>query len=416
MAAALPVLPVAVLAPSWYANELGIGFLLTGIALAVARLLDLFSDPLIGVLSDRLNWRGHHYKPWALGGAILAAIGMAAVAFPPAKVGPVYLGLSMLLLFTGWTAFTIPYTAWGADLADTAHERSLLAASREVCGLVGMLLALIIPASLAVLLGGQAPEPLAVLSVVLILLGAPALWLLLRFVPEPARHAHGVTVRLADLGQLMRFTPARKILVCWFVNGIANGLPAVLFPVIVADLLRLDDQSLYLLLVAYFGAAVLSAPLWLELARAAGKVRAWQIAIVCNMLVFSQALWLDAAHASWFVSICILSGATLAADLALPASIQADVMELDRHHNGRSRTASAFALWSMSTKLALAMAVGVAFVGVGSGSSDGAIVAPDRLLFFYVLLPLCLKACVLLMLQAAAKLSAPVVYPEIAND
>ena len=64
--------------------------------------------------------------------------------------------------------------------------------------------------------------------------------------------------------------------------------------------------------------------------------------------------------------ICALSGASLGADLALPASMQADVIDLDRVLSGRRRTAFFFALWSMAGKLALAVAVGIAFPVLGA--------------------------------------------------
>ena len=67
-----------------------------------------------------------------------------------------------------------------------------------------------------------------------------------------------------------------------------------------------------------------------------------------------------------FAAICVLSGASLGADLAIPASMQADVIDLDRVVSGRRRTAFFFALWSMASKLALAMAVGIAFPVLGA--------------------------------------------------
>ena len=50
----------------------------------------------------------------------------------------------------------------------------------------------------------------------------------------------------------------------------------------------------------------------------------------------------------------------------MPASMQADVIDLDRVLSGRRRTAFFFALWSMASKLALAMAVGIAFPVLGA--------------------------------------------------
>ena len=398
LAAALPVIPVAVLMPTWYARELGLGFVVTGLVLALARVLDFALDPLIGLLTDASARPGRRYKPWVLGGALLAGGGFLLLAFPPAGVGPLWLAGAAVTLFVGWSLFMIPYTAWGAELSDDVHERSRIAASREIAGLVGMLVALAVPAVLIATLGTAAPAPLAVLAVTALVLGVPAIAWLLMQVPEPHAMISRTPIRRRDLLDLLAVAACRRTLVCWFLNGVANGLPAVLFPLFVKDVLGLSETALFVLLAIYFGAAVIAAPLWLTLARRFGKTAAWAMAIAFNMLVFVQVIWLDPGNAQWFFVISALSGATLGADLTLPPSLQADVMGADRAASGRNRTATAFALWTMATKLALAVAVGVAFVGVGSGA-DGGSVEPTRVLVGYLVLPLLLKGSVLLMLR-----------------
>lgn len=398
LAAALPVIPVAVLMPTWYARELGLGFVVTGIVLALARMLDFAVDPLIGVLTDASAWAGRRYKPWVLLGSILAGGGFLLLAFPPATVGPLWLAGGAVMLFVGWSLFMIPYTAWGAELSDDVHERSRIAASREIAGLVGMLIALAVPAVLISNLGTAAPAPLAVLAVTALVLGVPAITWLLVQVPEPHVMPSRTPITRRDLFDLVAVPASRRTLFCWFLNGIANGLPAVLFPLFVQDVLGFGETALFALLAVYFGAAVVAAPLWLELARRYGKATAWSIAIACNMLVFFQVIWLDAGNAQWFFGISALSGATLGADLTLPPSMQADVMGADRAASGRNRTATAFALWTMATKLALAVAIGVAFIGVGS-AGDGTLVDPTRVLVGYLAIPLLLKGTVLLLLR-----------------
>jgi len=404
LAAALPVIPVAVLLPTWYARDLGLGFALTGLVLACARVLDFLADPFVGLLTDRVGWRGLRYKPWTLAGALLAAIGMAMLALPPAPAEPFHLGCGALLLFGGWSLFTIPYTAWGAELSDDVHERSRIAASREVAGLVGMLVALALPAWL--LAGGSdgaAPAPFVALAIAAGVLGIPAIAALLCLVPEPPRELHHAPVTWRDLRELLRVTACRRTLACWFLNGIANGLPAVLFPLVVSDWLALGERDTFFLLACYFGAAVAGAPLWLALARRRGKQGAWRAAIMLNVVVFAQVAWLGPASAMWFYPVCLLSGISLGADLVLPPSIQADVLADDRLASGRRRTASAFALWTMATKLALALAVAAAFVGLGvqePGATDAGPVDSQHLLIGYVVVPVLLKLVVLVMLRA----------------
>jgi Na+/melibiose symporter-like transporter len=62
-----------------------------------------------------------------------------------------------------------------------------------------------------------------------------------------------------------------------------------------------------------------------------------------------------------FAAMCVATGLMLGADLVLPSSMQADVVDLDTLRTGVARTGLYFALWSLATKLATALAVGIAF-------------------------------------------------------
>ena len=60
--------------------------------------------------------------------------------------------------------------------------------------------------------------------------------------------------------------------------------------------------------------------------------------------------------------ITALTGLALGADLALPPSMQADVVDLDTAETGDQRTGVFFALWSVATKAALAITGGLALI------------------------------------------------------
>ena len=94
--------------------------------------------------------------------------------------------------------------------------------------------------------------------------------------------------------------------------------------------------------------------------------------MVFAIVVFSPAPFLQPGSAIGFGAICILSGFALGADLVLPPSIQADVIDVDTAQSGEQRTGTYFALWSFITKLALALAVGLAFPVLGALGFDPA--------------------------------------------
>ncbi|MEN2979261.1 MFS transporter [Tistrella bauzanensis] len=115
------------------------------------------------------------------------------------------------------------------------------------------------------------------------------------------------------------------------------------------------------MLFVYFAAGILGAPGWLWLSTRIGKHRAWSLAMLLAATGFLPAALLGTGDLPVFLAICIVTGLTLGADLALPNAMQADVIDLDRLDSGRERAGLFFALWGFATKASLALGVGLAF-------------------------------------------------------
>ena len=95
-----------------------------------------------------------------------------------------------------------------------------------------------------------------------------------------------------------------------------------------------------------------------------------------------------------FSIICILTGACLGADLSIPPSIQADVLDFDKLQTKSQRAGLLFSLWGMATKLALACSVGLAFPlldWLGFDPDTPSVGGRNALVFLYALLPIGFK-------------------------
>lgn len=360
-ALAMPTIPVFVFLPSFYAEDLGLGLAAVGTAMLAARAVDVVSDPLAGWLCDSHPTRFGRRKPWIAGGALLAAIGLLALFMPPAGVGLGWLVGFTILLYVGWTFVAVPYTAWGAELTRDYDDRARLTASREGLMLAGILAAGAVPA-IAAAVGWSEPAGLAAVAWLAVLAGAPAIAILLLRVPE-GRVDPAARVRLTreSLRAARRNGPFVRLVAAWFVNGAANGLPAVLFPLYLEHALRADQTERGLLIFLYFLAGIAAMPLWLALARRIGKHRAWVAAMALACAAFVWVPLIPAGAIAAFAVVCVVTGAALGADLALPPAMQADVVDLDTLRTGQQRAGLFFALWSMATKLALGIAAAAAF-------------------------------------------------------
>jgi len=391
-ALALPLaflgLPLYVYVPGVYAELPAIGLTLAGLVLFGARLLDLLTDPLIGLLADR--WRSSlHPYAWLCAGALLLALGAWWLFDPPASAGALYLLLSVSLTYLGWSLMAVPYHAWGAELATPGTPQRTVAAWREAGMIAGAVVALLVAALAA------REQALPLMGTVLIgllplaLLGA--LSLPRHPVARPAQHP-GLLAIWSGTDAAMR-----RLLLLHFVNALAAGVPATLFLLYAEQVLQLDAAGTGQLLLLYFLCGVAALPLWLRLAARIGELRAWRLAILVSALGFVPAAFLGAGDLPAFALVCVITGAALGADIALPAAEQARLSREQTRRQGASREASAFGLWGVAGKLALACAVGVSLPLLGMFEEGQARAA--ALPWLYALAPALVKLAAAMLLQ-----------------
>jgi len=351
------LLPLYVYLPAYYAEEMGLGLTLVGVVLLVARFSDILTDPVVGALSDRFGFGLGRRRGWMLAGTPVLLLSAHMLFQPSTGIGAPYLLLWTALAYFGATMILLPYSAWGAELSTDYDQRSRIAGAREGFVVIGTLCAAGLPA----LWSAERGEALAVIDLALWCVLPVCVVLAVTLVPEhPPQSRQRTLGWKRGLGILYRNGPFRRLLVAYLINSIANGLPATLFLLFVAHVLESPDWSGPLLLV-YFACGVLAIPLWLKVSRRHGKHRTWIAAMLATTLAFMFVPLLGPGDHVWFMVICVLTGIGLGADLTLPASMQADVIDLDTLKSGRERAGVYFAAWGMATKLALALAVGIAF-------------------------------------------------------
>lgn len=396
-ALALPLaalnLPLYLILPTFYAADRGLGLAAVGATLLLARLFDALTDPLIGEASDRLRRRLPR-KLWVLATAPLLVLATWQLFVPPPKVGTGHLLVWTCAAYLAWTAVILPYQAMGAEISDDPDERSRLAGAREGFVLLGILLAAATPAVVQALgwTGNGASLAALFIGMSLVLpVGIALLWTVPERTQAAAAPGPGL---LLGIRLLAKNRPFARLLAAFVLNGIANGLPATLFLLFVAHGLARPDAAGPLLLL-YFVAGIAGIPLWLKLSYRIGKPRAWAAAMLSASLVFAFVPLLGPGDLAAFAVICLLSGLSLGADLALPASIQADIIAADRRAVGRWRSGLFLAVWSMASKLALALAAGIALplLELAGFRTDGANpgTALLALALLYAALPVVLK-------------------------
>lgn len=397
----IPSIPLLVFLPQLYAETLGFGLIATGITLFIARTLDVCSDPVIGYASDRLNHSRGGRKSLIGVGALLGGLSTYYLLIPGDDVGVWYLGFWACMLYFGWTLINIPYWAWGALLSDDYQGRARITSIREGFTLLGILFATSVP-FVAANYGYSERSYLGFIALGTIGVGVILFPVLLLSVPLTQR-LKPEHLRIGGIFQsIAQNKPFKILIVAWFLNSLANGIPAVLFILFMKHVLDAGDLERGILTFTYFLAGIFGIPFWLMLSQRIGKHRTWCFAMLIACIAFVLVPFLSNGDILPFACICIVTGIALGADLALPPAIQADVAEYEILRSGRDITGTMFSIWSMITKLSFALSVLIAFSTLDAlGFDPNASLVNNNLIalaVIYSVAPVVLKLCAIVIL------------------
>lgn len=371
-------LPIYIYAPKFYADSYGVSLTALASVLFGLRLLDVAQDPAFGWLADRLG----RWRRWVAGAAaaVLAGAMLGLFALPPALPPLVWFAITVTALFSAFSLLSILFYARGVAKASAlpgGHEQ--LAGWRETGALLGVCIAAVTPT----LLMGVAAAPFAVFAVGYAAIVAVAAVAMSReWTGTPRTHTTPVRVILAD-------PLARRLLLLSLVNAAPLAVTSTLFLFYVESVLMAPGGE-GPLLVLFFLAAGLSAPLWSRLAARFGPRRVLMAAMAVAMASFSVTLTLGAGDVALFTAVSVIGGAAIGADLTLMPAMFARRMADIAPQGGQG-----FGLWALTTKLTLALAA-VALLptleqaGFRSGTDNPA-QALDRLRLLYGGVPVALK-------------------------
>lgn len=394
---AMAALPIYVHVPKFYADTIGLSLAGVGVILLAVRILDAVQDPLFGWWSDRRRARGGTRWVFVAAGVPLLALGMVGLFNPPmAGTGTLqaWLVVNLVVVYTAFSLVTVSYQAHGAEISDDIAERTRVTAWREGFALAGVFAASALPEILKQSSGERAAfsqfsllyAPLVLVLAAVTVRGSP---------PAHERRPPAGTAPFRSFIVPLRNPEFRWLLAVFVLNGIAASIPATLVLFFIEDVVRRPDLTA-VFLVAYFAAAAAGLPLWVWLARRVGKAQAWLVAMGLAIAAFVWAFFLGAGNVAAYLAICLMSGVALGADLALPPSLVADVIDGDEARGAGRSEGAYFGLWSLTTKMNLALAAGLALPLLqGFGYAPRADNPPQALLVLaaiYALLPCALKA------------------------
>jgi GPH family glycoside/pentoside/hexuronide:cation symporter len=372
-------LPIYIYAPKYYADTFGVSLATLGALLFAMRLFDMIQDPILGWISERLT----SYKKLAITlTAVLMALSMIGLFAVAPPINPLWwFGLTVTGLFTAFSFLTINFYAQGVSKAGKdpqGHVR--LAAWRESGALLGVCIAAVIPTVLI----GVVASPFAAFAY-----GFAALTLIAAYFMWP-EWKDRVSQEPSQIGEIIRDNTARRLLILALVNATPLAVSSTLFLFYVESKLGAPGWE-GPLLVLFFLAAAISSPLWSALAQRFGPKPVLIAAMILAVASFAYTLTLSPGDVIPFAIICVLSGATIGADLTLLPAMFAKRMAAISPNGGQG-----FGLWNLVNKFTLAFAAVVLLPllersGFTAGATDLPAEAITMLTVLYALVPSLLK-------------------------
>lgn len=444
---AMAALPVVLNVPKFYGETLGLSLASLGLFLLITRVIDALQDPVIGFLSDRMTVRRNGRLLLVMLMLPLLIGGFAALFYPPTallgKTGlQVWLLVALVFVHLGYSGTSISYHAHGAELSDDYNERTRVTVGREVFGLTGMTLAVVLPSILTSTgffadTRAAAQEAQAALAVAKAAGDQIALGLAQAKL-QAARHSaevrgyaafglvfigiaffatlpallgsppgvHGPVVRKArrsifhDFAAPLKNPLFRRLLLVFVVNGSALGIAVSVMLFYVEHVLQGSKTTAGIVLLTYFISGAASVPLWLMLSKRTSKAAAWFIGMALTALSMAVAVFFGPSHIALFVVVSAITGLGLGADYGLPPSILADIINAREGADTRGETGAYFGLWALATKLATAVGAAcslpvAAWLGFDPGAGQLSTVA---LIIVYIVLPVIVKLIAALLI------------------
>ncbi|WBX85168.1 MFS transporter [Sphingosinicella microcystinivorans] len=366
---ALPALPVAflylplpLLIPSFYSQQLGLSLTAIGSFLFFARIFDFVIDPLLGRLSDRTRSRWGRRRPWMIAGAPIMMLGSALIFLPPDNVDGWYLMMATMTIYLGASMLGLAYSAWGAEVVQSYHGRARLAGFREVASLVGTLMAAGIPSITAIWGHGIDRFTMSFVGWGVLILTPPAIFAALRWVPEPKQPAvegHAEPPLRDMMVQVLRNRPFRLLCIAFIVLTIGVSVTNSVLVFFITHYLK-QPTLVGPVLGLSFLSVLLFVPVWVRISRRTGKHKAVAYSLLIGVVtsgVFT--FMLQPGDGYWFLALMVVLGAASAAFLTLPIGIMGDVIDYDAMKNGEQRGGVFFGVWAFAQQIAPAIAIGV---------------------------------------------------------
>ncbi|MGB1085627.1 MAG: MFS transporter [Alphaproteobacteria bacterium] len=384
--------------PSFYNLSVGFALSTVGMIILISRVFDVFSDFIIGYLTERRFIKGLPKKNQILLGIfvfIFSIIGLYIIQPNNYYWFIFYYNLALV----SYSIAIIPYDSIVIDQKKIQHRRFYIAAIKEIFTILGVLAALIIPTVLSKILSVELlnQEVIKITGLIIIILAIIGSMLFYLFFEEDNQF-HSKFISFKEIKfYLSHNKKISPFAVITFLNLLANNFTANLFIIFVSSYLGLSNYA-GPLLILYFLITLISTPVWYHFGKTFSNMFLLQVGTIITIVGFFFVLFTNENHWYLYLIVVLITGFGVGIDLIVPQTELAEILD----QNTQNRLSQIFtALFSMIRKAAIGLAGGIALTGYGYLESNNIVIYQglSNIMIFYFFIPITIKVIVLLLVM-----------------
>lgn len=388
----------------------GVNPAVAGTISAAGSIWEAMCAPVVGFKSDNAVTRFGKRKPFLMAAAFPAAIVTSLLftavdASQPVKI--FYYMIMVILYWTSFSTFFVPYLAWGSDLTDDYNERTVLRSYSYFFNQVGMCIGMVLPTIVVdycMNMGKTVRQSWQMVGIMVGICGAAALLICsltirkddVKDFKKPKRKKQAVIKMLPSIlkgyWSILKLKPVRLIIgasLAYLIANITFSSDRVFF---MTFNMGMNEKAISATLLMITIAGVATVPFVSKLGTRFNKKDLFKnVMAVCGVLLMA-AKFAGVENYPVMIASCLLYAVANAFYWQLMPSMIYDVCEVDELMSGEKRSGTVISLQALSESVSIA--VGLQMLGVileMAGFDSEAAVQPDTALEWvenaFVLIP-----------------------------
>jgi len=346
------------------------------LVLFITRLVDAFTDPYFGWLSDNTRSRWGRRRPFILVGSLLAGLTLPLLFLGSTDWTPTNIFYFMLISATLYapiiSAYNMPYQSLGSELTPDYHERTTVmgwkAVTQKISGMLlgwGLWFATLPmftdPATGKPNMAIGAACAAAIAGLIMIVSGLMNFFFVKERYYEKAQKQE--RVGFSKMFTTFQCRPYLILLGTAFVYAIPTGLVGSLGYYATTYYVLKGDMHAAGTFTGYGGAAyaifgVAGIPVATFLSRRLGKKRALSYTLAAGLVAFGSAWWLYTPSNPWLSVLCTgLNGFSATGLWVILPSMCVDVVDYDELSSGKRREGAYNSTFSWVLKVGMSLSM-----------------------------------------------------------